>query len=187
MKILSTMPVRARSQKVVMALSTIGRCAAIQLLLLLGTSPPPTAANQPFRGSIRHHTNGCAYFTTRNSCPTGTGECTWHPQNGCASATATVQMTEARMKSRHLQTTAKPTRKLTNKPTTRMPTSKPTTRKPTNKPTTTRMPTNKPTTQNPVRRFRVSFLILYLSRSHRPIVPLPIHRHPSRHRQSQRR
>jgi hypothetical protein len=33
----------------------------------------------------------------------------------------------------------------------------------------------------------VSFLILYLSRSHRPIVPLPIHRHPSRHHQSQRR
>ena len=99
MKILSTThAVRARSQKVVMALSTIGRCAIIQLLLSLGTSPPPAAANQSFRGSIRHHTNGCAYFTTRSSCPTGTGECTWHPQNGCTSAMATVLMTEARMK-----------------------------------------------------------------------------------------
>ena len=159
-----------------MALSTIGRCATIQLLLSLGTSSPPAAADHSFLGSIRHHTiDGCAHFTTRSSCPTGTGACTWHPQDGCASGTATAQMTEARTKeSRNLQTTARPTRKPKYKP-------------PTRKPTTTRKPTNKPTTRSPVSCFRVS-LQFFICLAHIDLTCSTTDiRHPSRHRQCQRR
>ncbi len=155
--------------------STIGRCAVFLLLLKLGTSPPPAAADQSFRGSRRHRTmdDDCASCTAKSSCLTGTGECTWHPQNGCVSATSTTETSErvfltggeeensgkdeARtMKvSRKLQgSTRRPTSKPTTRsPTTRKPTSNPTTRQPTtSKPT----PTSKPTTRSPVSRSSAS-------------------------------
>ena len=153
-----------------MLFSTIGRCAVIQQVFSLVASPPPTAANQFYRGSSRHHTvDGCTSFTEKISCLTGTGGCTWHPQNGCVSATSKTETSErafltgggeensgddeARtMKvSRNLQgTTRSPTRKPTTRsPTTRIPTRNPTTRRPTSKPTT-RSPTRKPTTRSPV-------------------------------------
>ena len=151
-----------------MLFSTIGRCAVILLVFSLVASPPPTAANQFYRGSSRHHTvNGCTSFTEKISCLTGTGGCTWHPQNGCVYATSKTETSErafltggeaensgddeARtMKvSRNLQGT---TRSPTRKPTTRKPT---TTRSPTSKPTT-RSPTSKPTTRSPVSRSSAS-------------------------------
>jgi hypothetical protein len=154
-----------------MLFSTIGRCAVIQLVFSLVASPPPTAANQFYRGSSRHHTvDGCTSFTEKISCLTGTGGCTWHPLNGCVSATSTTESSERGLLtggeeensgddeartvkvSRNLQVltrspTSKPT---TRRPTTRKPTRNPTTRRPTSKPTTTRSPTSKPTTRSPV-------------------------------------
>lgn len=172
--------------------STIGRCAVFLLLLKLGTSPPPAAADQSFRGSRRHRTmdDDCASFTAKISCLAGTGECIWHPQNGCVSATSTTETSErvfltggevensgddeARtMKvSRKLQGS---TRLPTSKPTTRSPT-KPTTRQPTSKPT----PKSKPTTRSPV-SLQCFVVIICLPYSHRSKTcsTLLIHRHPN--------
>jgi hypothetical protein len=143
-----------------MLFSTIGRCAVIQLFSLVASSPP-TAADQFFRGSGRHHTvDGCTSFTEKSSCLAGTAGCTWHPQDGCVSASSTTETSErvfltggeeknngddeASLRvSRKLQQ-VKPTPKPRNKPTTRIP-------------TTTRSPTNKPTSRKPVSRFRASF------------------------------
>ena len=153
-----------------MMISTIGRCAVIQLLFSLVASPPPAAADQSFRGSSRHHTiDGCAPFTTKTSCLLGTGDCTWHPQNGCVSATTTVKKNgwvhqkeneedsngdgEAKLKaSRNLQKVPKTASPTTKKPTTLpttvpnpQPTPDPTTATPTSEPTNP--PTGEPTSE----------------------------------------
>ena len=127
--------------------STIGWCAVFLLLLKLGTSPPPAAADQSFRGSRLYRTmdDGCASFTAKSSCLTGTGECTWYPQNGCVSARAMTRTTdrvilhgdEGDKNKGDDEASLRVSRKLKT-PTTPRPTS------PTNK-STTRSPTNKPT------------------------------------------
>ncbi len=124
--------------------STMERCAVFLLLLKLGTSPPPAVADQSFRGSRRHRTtdDGCASFTAKSSCLTGTGECTWHPQNGCVLASSTTETSERVFLTGGEEEnsgydegrTMKVSRKLPGS--TRLPTSKPTSRRPTSKPTT---------------------------------------------------
>ncbi len=173
-----------------MLFSTIGLCAIIQLVFSLVASPPPAAADQFFRRSRPHRTidDGCASFTAKTSCLTGTGECTWHPQSGCVSATVMVQTID--LVSLHGdkgdknngddEVSLRVSRKLKT-PATPRPTS------PTNNPTT-RSPTNKPKSEPSVSRFHASFqFFICLSCIDLNLLPILIHRHPSQHRQRQRR
>jgi hypothetical protein len=167
-----------------MLFSTIGRCAAIQLVLLLPSRPPPAAADQSFRGNRRHGTidDGCVSFTAKSACLTGTGECTWHPQNGCVSATAMAQSTERVSLSGDEgdknkdgdEASLSVSRILQNIPPTQNP--------------TTQSPTSKPTSTPSVSRYSASCqFFVCLSRIDVKFVPLLIHGHPSQHRHGQRR
>jgi hypothetical protein len=152
-----------------MFLSIIGRHAVI--LVSLVASPPIAVADQFFRGSSRHSAiNGCASFTTENSCVTGGGGCAWHPNVGCASSLALGVNSgddEGGMRaSRNLQATSRPTRS----PTTRRPKNSPITRHPTNLPTT-RRPTNTPTSKPSVSRF-CALYSTFMSLVHKPDICL---------------
>ena len=132
-----------RWQNAAMLFSTIGRCAVIQLVFSLVASTPPTAADQFFRGSRLHHTvDGCTSFTEKSSCLAGTAGCTWHPQDGCVSASSTTETSERvfltggeEKNNGDDEASLRVSRKLQNVKATRKPTSNPTTRTPSSKPT----------------------------------------------------
>jgi hypothetical protein len=127
-----------------MILSIIGQHAV--LIVSLGTSLPLAAADLFLRGSRHRTTDGCTSSTTKNSCLTRAGGCTWQPHTGCASSLVTAQTTdplsllmeysgddEARMEtSRNLLATQKPTKKPTRRPAPQ--------KTPTRRPTTTQRP-----------------------------------------------